>query len=269
MRRREYHWSLYHAKENNQLDGLRTDQVEVVYAAIPKAQHKEWFIWKESAPSWKPLEDFPMLLASLRKADDRTWETPPIPDTGVKKVDSARGIGITRTGATKSSTSSSGTKSSAASSVTGLGRKSGIVSGTKSPITNSGVKSSGKIEQNGKQVFAMSESDEVEFSLLRGEVGEDRHNVRFQRTIPVRIVAGSQVFENITVDISLKGMSLKSPLPASLPNYYTVEIEHDEKVISLVCSTIASLDGSASRRVRIEANEYSNALFTFLLSGAS
>jgi hypothetical protein len=239
MRTREYHWSLFHAPEKNQLDGLRTDQVEAVFAAIPKADRIEWFVWKESSPSWKPLEDFPELLASLRRADNRVWETPPVPDELGTKAGTKAGPSTKVSSAVRSKT-----------------------------MTNAGTKS-GIRKSNAKPVLTMDENEKVEFSLLRGGVGEDRLNVRFQRKIDIKIIAGDQTYQNSTVDISLKGMSLKNPLPPSLPSYYTVEIKHDRQLISLVCSTIASIDGSPSKRIRIEANEYSNALFTFLLSGAT
>lgn len=66
MRRREHYWSLFHKPEKRQLNDLRTDQVEAVFAALPHKQHSEWVIWKEGFSSWKSFTEFPQLLIGLR-----------------------------------------------------------------------------------------------------------------------------------------------------------------------------------------------------------
>ncbi len=78
MRRREYYWSLFHRPAKNQLDDLRTDQIEAVYAAVPKSRHGEYLIWKEGFASWKPFGDFPEILISLRTAPQK-HEPAPVP----------------------------------------------------------------------------------------------------------------------------------------------------------------------------------------------
>lgn len=80
MRRREYYWSLYNAREKNQIDDLRTDQVEAIFAAVPQRQHADWIIWREGFSAWKPFEEFPQLLVSLRKLKE-PFSLPPPPST--------------------------------------------------------------------------------------------------------------------------------------------------------------------------------------------
>jgi hypothetical protein len=77
VRRKEHYWSLFHTTEKNQLNDLRSDQVEAVYAAIPKSQRKEWLIWKEGMPTWKPFDEFPALLMGLRNRRDEPVTVPP------------------------------------------------------------------------------------------------------------------------------------------------------------------------------------------------
>jgi hypothetical protein len=79
VRRREHYWSLFHTVEKNQLDDLRTSQVEAVFAAIPKAQRKEWLIWKDGFAKWKPFDEFPDLLMGLRQAPQPEVTPPPAP----------------------------------------------------------------------------------------------------------------------------------------------------------------------------------------------
>jgi|GEM_PF-2878767 len=82
LRRREYYWSLFHRPAKNQLDDLRTDQIEAVYAAVPKNRHSEYLVWKEGFTNWKPLIEFPDILISLRTAPQKHEAAPlPAPDT--------------------------------------------------------------------------------------------------------------------------------------------------------------------------------------------
>lgn len=81
MRRRVVYWSLYHRDEKNQIDDLRTDQVEAVWAAIPVSHRSGWLIWREGFKTWKPFEEFPIMLEDLRKTDVSRGFQPPVPPT--------------------------------------------------------------------------------------------------------------------------------------------------------------------------------------------
>lgn len=98
MRRREHFWCLYHSPEKNQLDDLRTDQIEAIFAALPKAQHGEWLIWKEGFTEWKPFSDFPQLLMSLRRAPEKKSAPPPLPKSGQSSEDSDDGVDFSKVG---------------------------------------------------------------------------------------------------------------------------------------------------------------------------
>lgn len=79
MRRREHYWSLFHTTEKNQLNDLRTDQVEAIFAAIPPSQKNEWLIWREGFASWKSFTEFPELLLALRSHSETPIAPPPAP----------------------------------------------------------------------------------------------------------------------------------------------------------------------------------------------
>lgn len=235
MRRRDYYWSLYHDAEFNQIDNLRTDQVEAVFAAIPKTMKSQWWIWRDGFDEWKPFEDFPDLLLSLRKTEEGDVKTPPVP------VGSTFGKETPKAPVEeKKEDTASGTQ---------------VVPTQKTPEPTSGpVK------------FDLESDDEVELTLMRTGMGEDRNNFRFDTSLDVRVVVGSKSFANKTVNISLKGMQLKQPLPKNLPRYFNIEIHRKDTVIPVVCSEVKNADGSPSNRVKIEVNDHASALLAILLS---
>lgn len=79
MRRRDVYWSLFHKAEKRQIDDLRTDAIEIVYEVIPVKDRAEWLIWREGFRNWKPLEDFPHLLLSLREVGQANAPSVPAP----------------------------------------------------------------------------------------------------------------------------------------------------------------------------------------------
>ena len=335
MRRREYHWSVYHVTEKNQIDHLRTDQAEAIYAAIPSLQRREWFIWKEGLDSWKPFEDFPELVKSLRKADDRVFEQPPalpgsvtvsqpaimtdvmedtlggsiilgpvhdliapppeqtrvaskMPATGNVKAGAKPGAKLrsephpsAMPAAAKAAAASS---ASAAASGSGSAKAAALTQKA-APVQTNPVQSSASARQTIKpgqskpptsaaqggpaQKVSLSHDDEessIELSLMKVGVAEDRNNMRFDRSLDVRIFVGEQVFLNKTSNISLKGMQLAQDLPKSLPRYFNVEIGRGDRLIPVVCSEVRSKSGGPSTRLKIESNEHASAMLTMLLS---
>lgn len=278
MRRRDYYWSLFHTTEKNQVDNLRTDQVEAVFAAIPKSMRKEWWIWRDGFEAWKPFDDFPQLLVSLRKADDRIIEVPPPPPA---KSETAPGVksgvkfsvksentktGITKSGMTKSGLTQTKSKTEFTSVKTTVkpAKSQGAGAGS-----GAGKKKTPADDKSFGTQFEADDEDSASFdlTLMRTGLGEDRNNFRFQKNFEVRIVAGDKVYTNQTIDVSLKGMHFKSPLPKGLPRYFNVEIRQKDKVIPVVCSEVKTSDGSASSRVRIEVNDYAPGLLAMLLAG--
>lgn len=235
MRRREYYWSLYHTTENNQLDNLRTDQVEAVHASIPKRFLHEWMIWRDGFESWKPLEDFPQLLVSLRKVE-QVNDVPPPPKAKPKKQVAA----AAKSGADKD-----------AKDVDHLTAMTGLVD-----LASAHVQAD----------FVFNE-DAAELSFEMPSSAEERNNFRFQKVFDVRISHGAQTYNNKTVNISLKGMQLQSPLPSGLPRYVNVEIRKGEKSIQVVCSVVRMPNGVPADRLRIEVNDFTPALLAMLLDG--
>jgi hypothetical protein len=234
LRRRDYHWSLYNRAEKNQLDGLRTDQVEAVFEALPKELKKNWFIWKEGFDGWKPFEDFPEILVSLRNIKDQSWVTPPLPPgESPAKIEKPKA---------------------------GLGEKTYVKpKASQQQVQNTLGAEKLLLEDDGKA---------VNLSLMKKGMSEDRGNMRFQKSIDVRVLLGDKAFKNVTTDISLKGMQVLNPLPKKLPRYFNVEIVVGDRVIPVVCSEVHSPDGKPSNRLRIESNEYASALLTILLASA-
>jgi hypothetical protein len=226
----------------NQLDGLRTDQVEAVFEALPRELKKNWYIWKEGFDDWKPFEDFPDILVSLRNIKDQNWVTPPLPpgESPAKIQKPQVGLGDKTYVKPKASLEKSSQKSK---------QPNGELLGSEKLL----------LEDDGQA---------VNLSLMKKGLSEDRGNMRFQRSIEVRIILGDKIFKNVTTDISLKGMQLLNPLPQKLPRYFNVEIGMGERVIPVVCSEVHSADGKFSNRLRIESNEYASALLTLLLASA-
>lgn len=238
MRSREYYWSLYHTTENNQLDNLRTDQVEAVHASIPKRCLQEWMIWRDGFESWKPLEDFPQLLISLRKVD-QTQEAPPPPPAKAKpKKPNASKPASSRPGAGKDP-----------KDIDHLTSMTGLVD-----LAPSQTQADFEFTEPGPDL-----SFETPNSL------EERNNFRFEKSFEVRLIHGSQVYNNRTVNISLKGMQLQQPIPAGLPRYFNVEVRKGDKVVQVVCSVVRTADGVPADRLKIEVNDFTPALLSMLL----
>jgi hypothetical protein len=277
LRRREYHWSLFHSTEKNQLEGLRTDQVEAVFAAVPAAQKKEWFIWKEGFDGWKPFEDFPQLVLSLRKADNRVFEQPP-PFPGANETmvgtQSLIDLGPSQPQPISEAETRVDTPAAkpAAASPKVLQKPEAIAPKTaavKEPLRGpKPVQSKATLGQKIVLDADQINEDDTNLSLMRSGVLEDRNNMRFDKAFDVRILVGDEVFKNSTLNISLKGMQLREALPQSLPRYFNVEIGKGDRTIPVVCSEVKSKDGP-SMRLKIESNEHASALLTLLLSGAS
>ena len=239
MRSREYYWSLYHATEKNQLDNLRTDQVEAVFAALPRLMRLEWSIWREGFENWKPLEDFPQLLLSLRKVENQVVPLPPAPPAMAKGNPKASTPGTVMHTAVKSPGGQARTD-------------------TISEVVD--------LSEDYQKKFEMSEADDVDLSFEAVSAAEERNNFRFNKALDVRLMAGNQVWQNRTVNVSLRGMQLAHPLPSSLPRYFNVELTHRDQKIQMVCSIVKTVDGSASNRVKIEVNDFTPGLLAILLS---
>ena len=326
MRRREYHWSVYHVTEKNQIDHLRTDQAEAIFAAIPSVQRREWFIWKEGLDSWKPFEDFPELVKSLRKADDRVFEQPPAlpgtaaaaqPAVGLDVMEDTLGGSVilgpvhdlmapppeqTRVASKMPATGTvkpgakpgaklraephpSAMPAAAKAAASAAAKPAPALSQKAAPIQANPAQSSASARQTVKpghskpptsaaqagpaQKISLSHDDEessIELSLMKIGVAEDRNNMRFDRSLDVRIFVGEQVFLNKTTNISLKGMQLAQDLPKSLPRYFNVEIGRGDRLIPVVCSEVRNKSGAPSTRLKIESNEHASAMLTMLLS---
>ena len=86
MRRKDYYWSLFSVDEKKQLDDLRSDQVEAIYAALAEKDHGRWLVWMEGFLSWKSFKEFPTLLQDLRKAGISA-ESPKAPSPPAKGGD--------------------------------------------------------------------------------------------------------------------------------------------------------------------------------------
>ncbi len=250
--------------EKNQLDGLRTDQVEAVFAAIPKPTMKEWFIWKEGFDGWKPFEDFPQLVLSLRKADDRIWESPP-PPPGTEENTNPDLAPLSSQDQTRVVKPVAKTAVKTQQAVKLKAEPKPAVKKPESARAAAAGKS--KMITPSEKLSLSGDDDDLELSLMRSGVLEDRNNMRFDKVIEIRIFVGDQSYKNSTLNISLKGMQLREPLPQSLPRYFNVEIGKADRAIPVVCSEVKSRDGGPSMRLQIESNEHASALLTMLLSG--
>ncbi len=225
MRTREYYWSLYNTAESNQLDNLRTDQVEAVYSAIPQRTLNEWLIWRDGFEVWKPFVDFPQLLISLRKVEQQVHILPPQPPRPVMKK---------------------------------APKQSEETIQTQSDVVN--------LREDSQKGFDLAPGDNIKLSFEEISSSEERNNFRFNKDFDVRLIAGSQIYQNRTVNVSLKGMQLAHPVPAHLPSYFNVEIRHHDQMIQMVCSSVKNPDGTPTNRIKIEVNDFTPGLLAILLA---
>lgn len=249
MRRREYYWSLYHRPVKNQLDELKTDQVEAIFAAIPPTQRSEWLIWKEGLASWKDFEEFPLLLKSLREIQI-VVEKPPVPFAETEAVgaaaESAETPAATQTHLRPAATSAA------------------MASSPSRPTDSLGEASANRPRTH----FQINESvSDVDLSLMRDGASEDRDNVRYRKRFEVKIFANDNIYLNSTIDISMKGLLLRDPVPQGLPRYFNVELSSGEQTVTLICSEVRGAKGQSSGRLQIEVNDYGRLLQTMLLAG--
>lgn len=221
MRRREYYWSLYHKTERNQLDDLRTDQVEAIYAALPKAHRKEWLIWRESFQGWKAFEDFPEYIKALRNMKDPTAAPKPPQVNSDERTDRTR------------------------------------VSTSLSPSS-----------KDRTVVAKFSAEDEVVNLSLQEDGLDTRDHMRFDKKFDIRLSYGKKFFASQTVDISLKGMLIKDPLPSGLPPFFSIEIKTSQGVVPVICSVVTPSPGASMTRLRIEVNEFVHLLQAALFVGS-
>ena len=250
MRRREFYWSLFHTPEKNQLDGLRTDQVEAVFAAIPKAMRGEWLIWRDGFDAWKPFEDFPQLLIRLRQVDAKLVEAPPAPP---------------QLGSAKAATSVAASVAASVAKKTKEKTKSGLtLTGTRAPKGAAQTQAHAHVPAR-DQDFEMKEPF-ADLTFMPTANAEDRNNFRFEKVFDVKITMSDKVHMNKTVNISLKGMQLKNPLPKGLPRYINVEIIFKDKVIPVVCTEVRGETTSGSTRLKIEVNDFTPGLLALLLN---
>ena len=246
MRRREFYWSLYHKPQKNQLDDLRTDQVEAVYNAVPANRHSEYLIWKEGFTSWQGFTDFPKLLVSLRKAPVERLEvpSPEQPPTAEPRVVRPKQQVID-------------------AEPSRSGHFADIEKGEVTQEFALDNTSARKAKASGKTFTGVPGNSDLR--VQENATPEDRGNGRYSKDFPVRIIAGKKIFENSTVDIAVNGIKLKKNLPSGLPKYFNLELKTPERMIPLVCSAVKESDGSVKNRVKIEVNDHVNILRTLLL----
>lgn len=79
-------------------------------------------------------------------------------------------------------------------------------------------------------------------------------------------VPGQPVIHAKTLDVSLHGMQLTEPVTASLPRYFTVEINGAGRTFSVVCSAVRAFDMQPTSRLKIEVNDQMPAYTAAVLS---
>ena len=275
MRRREYYWSLYHEPEQNQLDSLRTDQVEAIYQALPTKLRSEFLIWRDGMPGWVSFSDFPNLILALRSSSEAPIAAPP-PVRGKTEVNYERAKSVSldpnKTLVIAKNTDPQKTKVSRQSK--GRRREDGEDTQTNLKGKNRRRRDENFNEDHTYRIgrdevvdLASPDDDPDDLMIAEGGIAEGRNTVRVGKKFQVRIMFGEKIVENTTRNISMRGMQLFDPLPSGLPRYFSVQVYRGKTVIPLVCSEVKSKDGSPSRRLKIEVNDYENALLTLLLAG--
>ncbi len=247
MRRRDTYWSLYHKPEKRQIDDLKTDAVEVISEVIPAKDRADWLIWREGFATWKPLEDFPNLLSSLRKAGMMSAPSQPAPAPAQRDIATRLDSGVKLGGAAAAETPSS------AATVSNAGPPAGAPKpGAKETTVQDRLARQGNLDES------------VEFDLIAEYEAIGHRDDRYPKKWQVRIITEGKPIVLTTVDVSLRGFSVREPLPKGLPRYFNVEVAAGNIVVPMICSEIASKSG-ASTRLKIEVNHDPSLFQTALL----
>jgi hypothetical protein len=295
MRRRDFYWSLYHLRERRQLDDLKTEQIEAIYAALSKSAHQEYLIWKDGFENWKPLGDFEQILVSLRRQGPEPAAKPPSPNANDLDTDPA--VGNTAR-APLARTEQSQTKSSSVRDTIRTLPESEDLTPTQPPDTESitaplteddaeftrtprtgfdlnsqdsdpSIKVDGSGGMNSKrQVFDAHEINEPTqaLSLDEEKLIEARMGARYDRRFEMRIVTPQKTYRYTTIDVSLSGIRFGGQVPEGLAKYFNVEIRHGDTVIPLVCSVLKIKGKAYPDRLRIEVNDQVKVLQTLLVA---
>jgi hypothetical protein len=214
MRRRDTYWSLFHKSEKRQIDDLKTDAIEVIHEVVPVKDRGDWLIWREGFATWKPLEDFPSLLSSLRKGGMLTAPSQPAPAPAPAQRDVPTG----------------------AEAATPIAKKSAQETTMEDRLARQG-----------------SVESSVEFDLVAEYEALGARDDRYRKKWQIRIITDGKPIVLTTLDVSQRGFSLKDPLPKGLPRYFNVEAVAGNIIVPLICSEIPSKSGPSSR-LKIEVN---------------
>lgn len=221
MRRRDTYWSLFHAPEKRQIDDLKTDAIEVIYEVIPAKDRGEWLVWREGFATWKPLDDFPSLLASLRKGGMLSAPSQPAPAPAQKDVPTKLDSPGVRVG--------------------GAAANPTPAAGAKETTVQDRLERQGPVDSS------------VDFDLIAEYEALGARDDRYRKKWQIRILTDGKPIVLTTIDVSNRGFSLKEALPKGLPRYFNVEAVAGDIVVPLICSEIASKSGP-STRMKIEVN---------------
>lgn len=227
MRKRDIYWSLFHSPEKRQIDDLNTDAIEVIYDVLSAKSRMEWLVWREGFATWKPLEDVPTLILSLRKGGMMNAPSVPAPAPAQKEV-ATRLAGAPHTAAASQPTKTD----------------------TK-PVTLLSAEPKNETTIQDRLARQGSLDSEVDLDILADTELGDRA-ARYRKKWIVHILTEGKPLVFTTVDVSNRGMNLKEPLPKGLPRYFNVEVIANEITVPLICSEIRSKDSTPSTRIRIE-----------------
>jgi hypothetical protein len=224
MRRRDTYWSLFHRTEKRQIDDLKTDAIETVFEVLPAKDRQDWLVWREGFATWKPLEDFPTLLTSLRKGGMLAAPSQPAPAPAQRDVATRLAEPQDRATAAPASAQTETQKPKAAETTV-----------------------QDRLARQG------SLDSEVDFDLLAETEALGHRDDRYRKKWQIRIITDGKPIVLTTIDVSSRGFSLKEALPKGLPRYFNVEAVAGDIVVPLICSEIPSQNGP-STRLRIEVN---------------
>jgi hypothetical protein len=241
---------LFHKTEKRQIDDLKTDAIEVINDVIPAKDRADWLVWREGFATWKPLEDFPNLLASLRKGGMMNAPSQPAPAPAQRDV-ATRLAGDVKVGGAAAAAQPASAPSSAPSSA-----PTPASSEPAAPAPATTVQD--RLARQGN----LDES--VEFDLIAEYEAIGSRDDRYPKKWQIRILTDGKPIVLTTNDVSLRGFSLREPLPKGLPRYFNVEVVAGNIVVPLICSEIPSKTG-ASTRLKIEVNHDPSLFQTALL----
>lgn len=189
-------WSLYNKDEKLRIDDLTAENVKIILLAIPTGKMTEWFACQEGDLHWLPIATIPEFYEDVRQ---------------IKGVSFAPKMAA---GAEHMSVPSTPSKTAP------------------EPIHPVPMKPT----EERRPLFEEAPDETAKTLQIENEETNERRSARrFPRQLTFLVSKAGKTFEGETVDISMSGLSLKSPLPDWVTKTFRAHIELNGQTTGVLC----------------------------------